>query len=100
MEDMIEICAGCGKMPRPIDRLTGSFTCSRCGNHTTMQVHADSYEKTALELDKQFQDRLLKQKIEAAAKAPVHFPKQKKSKKAPVKKKKAAKKPAVKKRKK
>jgi len=95
MEDTIEICTGCGKMPRAIDRMSGSFTCSRCGNKETMQVNADSYEKVASELDQKFHTNMLKEKVAAAADSPGYFPKKKK--KTAAKKAKKAKKPAPKK---
>jgi DNA-directed RNA polymerase subunit RPC12/RpoP len=101
MEDTIEICAGCGKMPRAIDRETGSFVCSRCGNRTVMQVTADDYEKVASELDRKFHEAILMQRAAAVSKEPIKPAKPKKSaaKKAPAKKapKKAAK-PSSKKR--
>ncbi len=71
MEDTIEICSGCGKMPRAIDQAGGSFTCSRCGSRSTTQVHADDYEKVALELDQKFHRGIQKQRVEAAASSPV-----------------------------
>ncbi|MBD3210768.1 hypothetical protein GF318_05285 [Candidatus Micrarchaeota archaeon] len=60
MEDTIEICSGCGKMPRPIDRLQGFFVCSRCGNRSTVTVNTDDYERVAMELDQKFHEKLLK----------------------------------------
>ncbi len=74
MDDSIEICAGCGKMPRQVDHASGSFLCSRCGNRSTMHVTADNYEKTAMELDQRFHQGLQKKKLEAAAAEPIVAP--------------------------
>ncbi len=104
MEDTIEICSGCGKMPRAIDHLAGNFLCSRCGNRITMHVSAENYEKVVTDLDQRFHMVTQKKRIEAAASAPVELrrkPHKGKAKKKPSKPKKAkAKKPAKKKRRK
>ena len=99
MEDTIEICSGCGKMPRAIDRLAGHFICSRCGNRITMHVSAENYERVVTELDMRFHQATQKKRIEAAASAPVETaPRRKAAKKAARPKKKSAKKkPAPKK---
>ncbi len=73
MDDTIEICSGCGKMPRAIDLTAGQFMCSRCGNRTTMHVSADNYEKVVTELDRRFHMSTQKARIEAAASAPVEM---------------------------
>ncbi len=73
MEDTIEICSGCGKMPRAIDHASGSFMCSRCGSKTTTSVHADDYERVAMELDQRFHSTIQKQRVEAAASSPVEM---------------------------
>ncbi|MDD5340583.1 MAG: hypothetical protein PHV13_05040 [Candidatus ainarchaeum sp.] len=89
MEDTIEVCSGCGKMPRPIDKVVGSFVCSRCGNRTTIQVTADNYEKVVSDLDQQFHARILKEKAAAVSKEPIAVVKPRKAaakKKAPAKK--------------
>jgi hypothetical protein len=75
MEDTIEICSGCGKMPRAIDRMEGSFICSRCNSSSTINVKADEYEKIAQELDQRFHSHTQKQRIEAAASHPVEMSK-------------------------
>jgi len=86
MDDTIEICSGCGKMPRAIDSAAGIFTCSRCGNHTTMHVTAENYEKVVTDLDHKFHMVTQKQRIEAAASSPVEAaPKISKASKKPVK---------------
>ena len=90
MEDTIEICSGCGKMPRALDNLEGHFICSRCGNRQTMHVSGDNYEKVVTELDGKFHQAAQRKRIEAAASAPVELKKQGKSHK-PSKKKAAAK---------
>jgi hypothetical protein len=97
MDDTIEICSGCGKMPRVLDNLQGQFTCTRCGGKVTTHVSAETYEKVVTELDARFHMSSQKQRIEAAASAPVEMKKKAVSKpaKKPVKKapaKKAAKK--------
>ncbi len=73
MEDTIEICSGCGKMPRAIDHSSGVFVCSRCGNRSTMHVNTDNYEKVAAELDQRFHHHTQKARVEAAASAPVEM---------------------------
>ncbi|MFH0738162.1 MAG: hypothetical protein V1827_06435 [Candidatus Micrarchaeota archaeon] len=106
MDDTIEICSGCGKMPRVIDNLQGQFTCTRCGGRVTTQVSAEDYEKVVTELDQKFHMTSQKQRIEAAASCPVELSvrkkasKKKPARKAPVKKTAAKKKPAKKGRKK
>jgi hypothetical protein len=97
MDDTIEVCSGCGKMPRVIDQMTGSFICSRCGNRTTMQVNADNYEKVASELDAKFHAMILKQKAAAVAHEPLVAAKPKKAAKKAAPKKAPAKKAAKKK---
>ena len=79
MEDTIEICSGCGKMPRAIDHSSGVFVCSRCGNRTTMHVNTDNYEKVAAELDAKFHHHTQKTRVEAAASAPVEMRPKKKA---------------------
>lgn len=95
MEDTIEICAGCGKMPRSIDNSNGSFMCSRCGYRATTMVSGEQYEKIVTDLDKKFHERMLKSRFEAVAGEPLRSVKPKKtakktvakkSKKAPAKK--------------
>lgn len=73
MEDTLDICAGCGKMPRAMDRLQGSFVCSRCNGVSILSVKADEYERTAQELDQRFHSNAQKQRIEAAASHPVEM---------------------------
>ena len=101
MEDTIEICSGCGKMPRAIDLAEGYFMCSRCGCTVTMQVSAEEYERVVTELDQRFHMNSQKQRIEAAASHPVEMksnPGRKSAAKKPKKSvsKKTAKKPAKK----
>ncbi len=73
MEDTIEICSGCGKMPRAIDHASGSFSCSRCGSRMTTRVHADDYERVAMELDQKFHQLIQKKRVEEAAGSPVEM---------------------------
>ena len=73
MEDTIEICSGCGKMPRAMDAMSGSFVCSRCGNSSKVSVKADDYERIASELDRKFHAQTQKTRIEAAADHPVEL---------------------------
>lgn len=117
MEDTIEVCSGCGKMPRPIDFLNGQFLCSRCGNAKTMLVNSDDYEKVVTDLDNRFHSKIIESRVaviksegpnpgrkkkkpakKAAAKK-AKKPKKKAVKKKPKAKKKAAKKPSKKARK-
>ena len=92
MEDTIEICSGCGKMPRAIDSASGVFVCSRSGNRNRIQVSTDNYEKIVTELDQRFHQNIQKTRIEAAASAPVEFKSKKAMPKPPAKKKPAVKK--------
>lgn len=71
MEDTIEICAGCGKMPRPVDRTEGFFICSRCGNRSTVMVTAEDYERVAMDLDQKFHEKIMKYKADEAKKEPA-----------------------------
>jgi hypothetical protein len=63
MEDTIEICSGCGKLPRPIDFLNGQFLCSRCGSAKSQMVHTDHYEETATALDAKFHRGIIESRI-------------------------------------
>ncbi|VVC02474.1 Uncharacterised protein [Candidatus Bilamarchaeum dharawalense] len=81
MDDTIEVCSGCGKMPRALDSAGGSFVCSRCSNRSTMFVTASDYEKVVTELDQSFHQNLQAKKIQEAAKSPLILPKQKSLKK-------------------
>ncbi len=74
MEDTIEICAGCGKMPRSIDYRDGYFVCSRCGNRATIQVTADEYESVVISLDERFHKKIMRIRHELASKEPVTAP--------------------------
>ncbi|MEW6722913.1 MAG: hypothetical protein AB1324_06650 [Candidatus Micrarchaeota archaeon] len=81
MEDTIEVCTGCGKMPRAMDRSSGAFQCSRCGNRATMSVNTENYEKVATELDAKFHSATQKKRVEDAATHPVDMkPSRKKAK--------------------
>jgi recombinational DNA repair protein (RecF pathway) len=87
MDDTIEVCSGCGKMPRTFDREGGSFVCSRCGNRTTIQVSADNYEKVVSELDQKFHESILKMKAESVSHEPIVMNKAAPKKKAAIPKK-------------
>lgn len=84
MEDTIEICSGCGKMPRAIDKMEGYFICSRCGCRSTVMVSADDYERTAMDLDQKFHEKMIQTKTAEVKK--VEGPKLQKKFKNPVKK--------------
>jgi hypothetical protein len=71
MEDTIEVCTGCGKMPRAMDHASGAFQCSRCGNRSTMSVNTENYEKVATELDARFHTAAQKKRVDEAASHPV-----------------------------
>jgi len=71
MEDTIEICSGCGKIPRIMDRSSGFFICSRCNNRSTIYVKTDEYEKTVTELDRQFHENLLRKKHDEIKSEPI-----------------------------
>ncbi len=95
MEDTIEICSGCGKIPRIMDKMSGFFVCSRCGERSTIFVQADDYERVATDLDKRFHEMILRKKSEEAKAEPLIIPKAKAKKKtsakAPIKPKKLSK---------
>jgi len=63
-EDMIEVCSKCGKMPRGIDLVNGSFRCTRCGNTTITAVSNDNYEKIVTELDQRYHAEMSKRRLE------------------------------------
>jgi hypothetical protein len=71
MENAIEICSGCGKMPRSIDTTGGQFVCIRCGNRSTIQVTTDDYEKVVTELDAKFHAHMQKQNLASARSEPI-----------------------------
>ncbi len=96
MEDTIEVCSGCGKMPRPIDRMKGYFLCSRCGCRATIEVSSEDYERVVTELDRKFHEKMMKAKVAEVAKEPIR-PSSRKHKKKARKPKKKARKPAKKK---
>ena len=89
MEDAIEICSGCGKLPRSIDTNRGEFVCGRCGNRTIRNVSATEYEFVAVELDKSFHAQMMKRRLAEARSEPLFKKKARKpakklaSKKAP-----------------
>jgi hypothetical protein len=102
MEDTIEVCSGCGKMPRAIDRMKGYFLCTRCGCRATIHVTSEDYERVVTELDQKFHQKIMKAKVAEVAKEPLgpasRNPKKKsRKKKARKPEKKAAKKKKVKK---
>lgn len=91
MEDTIEVCSKCGKMPRAIDLVNGFFRCTRCSNNQLMAVSGDDYEKVVTELDARYQERVAQKRLEIVEKEmPIEPPK-------PTRKKAASKKKATKK---
>lgn len=88
MEDTIEICSGCGKIPRILDRSSGFFVCSRCNNRSTIYVKTEEYEKVATELDRLFHENLLKKKQDEVKSEPIVLeePRTKRSRKKPASK--------------
>ncbi|HID73182.1 TPA: hypothetical protein EYP38_04525 [Candidatus Micrarchaeota archaeon] len=68
VEDVIEICARCGKMPRSVDFDigTGEFRCTRCGNNELMVVNGSDYERVVAELE----DKFTRQAIRTSAPGP------------------------------
>ncbi len=73
MDDTIEICSGCGKMPRPLDSANGYFICSRCGNRATMVVDGKDYEKIVSDLDQKFHAKVQTDRVTSAMDAPVEI---------------------------
>jgi DNA-directed RNA polymerase subunit RPC12/RpoP len=68
MEDTIEVCSKCGKMPRAIEQESGLFACSRCGNNELVSLKTDEYERVVTELDRNYQEHVSKKRIETVAK--------------------------------
>jgi len=101
VEDMIEVCSKCGKMPRGIDLVSGSFRCTRCGNTTITPVSTDDYEKIVMELDQRYHAEMTKKRLETVERITVPVLEigrtARASKKKAVSKKKPEKKKAVKK---
>jgi len=78
MEDTIEVCSKCGKMPRAIDQASGFFRCTRCGNSELMPVRADDYERIVTELDRNYQEHVASMRRETIEKEmPIEAPKKK-----------------------
>ncbi|MFH1393744.1 MAG: hypothetical protein ABII71_01560 [Candidatus Micrarchaeota archaeon] len=65
VEDVIEICARCGKMPRSVDFDigTGEFRCTRCGNNDLMVVNGSDYERVVAELEDKFTRQAIKTSV-------------------------------------
>jgi DNA-directed RNA polymerase subunit RPC12/RpoP len=98
MEDTIEVCSKCGKMPRALDQESGYFVCTRCGNNQLMAVKSDDYERIVTELDANYQERVAQARLEVVEKEmPIENPKKKTSRKTATKKKTSKKAPAKKK---
>lgn len=68
MEDTIQVCSKCGKMPRVIEQELGFFICSRCGNKELVSLKTEEYERVVIELDRNYQDSVSKQRIETVTK--------------------------------
>jgi len=97
-DDVLEVCSKCGKMPRGIDLVNGSFRCSRCGNASITALSNDDYERVVIELDKKYQAEISKKRLETIEKVTVPVLTGKESKKSDSKKKaKSEKKKTVKK---
>ena len=86
MDESIEICSGCGKMPRMTDKMSGTFTCPRCGGTQTMLVTTEKYEETALQLDQRFHQGMMQKNIQEVSKQPIKMRSKKKAKPSKVKK--------------
>ncbi|MGV8085679.1 MAG: hypothetical protein ACP5N9_05505 [Candidatus Bilamarchaeum sp.] len=71
MENSLEICNGCGKVPRSLDLSLGSFSCSRCGHNQTIQVNSDEYERVIFNLEQAFHQKIIKEKLEYAMSIPI-----------------------------
>lgn len=72
LENTLEICSGCGKMPRSIDYMLGIFSCSRCGHKETIHLTSDSYYLTH-ELDRNFHELVLKKRLEEVSYEPLNL---------------------------
>jgi len=87
VDDVLEVCSKCGKMPRGIDLVNGSFRCSRCGNTSITALSNDDYERVVIELDKKYQAEISKKRLETIEKVTVQVLTGKESKKSGSKKK-------------
>jgi hypothetical protein len=70
-EDVIEVCSKCGKMPRGIDLVNGSFRCTRCGNTTITPVSTNEYEKIVTDLDQRYHAEMSRKRLETVEKIVV-----------------------------
>ncbi len=64
MEDTIEICGGCGKMPRDTELSCGNFSCTRCGYDKMMLVNSDEFDRIIAELDRRFTEEVFRKRVE------------------------------------
>lgn len=71
MENCLEICNGCGKVPRSLDLSLGSFSCSRCGHDKTITVNSDEFERVTFNLDQSFHQSLMQKRLATAMSSPI-----------------------------
>lgn len=64
MENSIEICGSCGKMPRTIDYSDGFFECIRCGHTELSLITSDSYYMIH-ELDRNFHELIMRKRLDS-----------------------------------
>ncbi len=64
VDDIIEVCSRCGKVPRSIDfdPGTGQFHCSRCGNAELRMVNSEDFEEIISALEDRFTKEAIKAK--------------------------------------
>ena len=75
MESSLEICNGCGKVPRSLDLSLGSFSCSRCGHKQTISVSSDEYERVIFNLERSFHEALIRKRLDSVMSSPAYLPK-------------------------
>ena len=72
MESSLEICNGCGKVPRCLDLSLGSFSCSRCGHKQTISVNSDEYERVIFNLERSFHEALIRKRLDSVMSSPAY----------------------------
>ncbi|MBI5223125.1 hypothetical protein HY990_01755 [Candidatus Micrarchaeota archaeon] len=56
-EDTIEVCGGCGKLPRQSEHdYLGIFSCPRCGHNSKLILSSSIYHETVSGLEARFQE--------------------------------------------
>jgi hypothetical protein len=70
-EDVIEVCGGCGKLPREGELQNGNFSCTRCGHAKLLQVTSAEFDLIVPELDRTFLQSMIKRKMDDVFSLPL-----------------------------